>query len=438
MALLKVLNGDSTGVTYAIGEAALKVGRAEGNDLQIPDGSVSSRHCEMWVDSVGNLAVRDLGSTNGTFHNGQRVSEAFVQPGQRIRLGNLEFMFEGDQSIAAPPPPPPAPAIPVALNVPPPPVPQAMRAVPVAVAVVAAPADVLAGPNDCINHPGTAAAHICPKCSHKYCKSCTKQKKLGMAIVDFCPSCNGQLKKASVVAREAAEAAERPKTFMAAVTKSFSYPFKGNGLILLISGTIFYAFLDALMSSPAGMAVGFFKFLIYIIAYGYMFAYMQKIVVCSAAGDIDPPDWPEVADIMQDIVQPFFQLFITLIVSFFPSWYVFREMGPLPGQFTLLLGMLYFPMALLGVAMSDSYASLNPIFVASSIMRALGAYIITCVAFAVLIILYHYVKNAVFEIQIPLLPFFAFWFIFLTALIIAMRLLGVFYYMNRRELGWGV
>ncbi len=439
MALLKILNGDASGVSYAVGNTALKVGRAEGNDLQLPDVSVSSRHCEIWVDSMGNLLVKDLGSTNGTFVGGQRVTEAFVAPGQKLRLGNLEFLFEGEAGAA----PVAQPAVarvaavataPVALNMPPPPVAQVVRATAPAVAV-AAPVEV--GPNDCLNHGGTLAALVCGRCGKKWCKMCTKQQKLGMQIVDFCPSCGGQCKKAAEAAREAAAAADRPKSFTAAVMKSFQYPFKGNGLILLITGTIFYAFMDTLLGLRRGI-ITIYSLVVFVITYGYLFAYMQKIVVCSAAGDEDPPGWPEVSDIGADIVQPFFQLLITLVVSFVPAFIVSQQMGPLPGQFVSILGMIYFPMALLGVAMSDSYGSLNPVFVVSSILRAPKNYIVTCVAFVVLEIIYNNLSEVISEIAVPVLPFLIFWFLFLMCLIIAMRILGLFYFMNRRELGWGV
>jgi pSer/pThr/pTyr-binding forkhead associated (FHA) protein len=434
MALLKILNGDSTGVTYTVGSTALMVGRAEGNDLQIPDGSVSSRHCEMWVDSVGNLLVKDLGSTNGTFINGQRVTEAFVTPGQKVRLGNLEFLFEPTE--AATPMPVAPPAIPVALNMPPPPVPQAVRA-----AVPAIPVPIVnapTGPNACFNHAGTAAAWICPRCGGQWCKSCAKEQRMGMKIIEFCPSCNAQCRKASDVAKDAAREAERPKSFTAAIAKSFRYPFIGNGLILLITGTIFYGLLSALLGSRGALFARGYGWIVWVIMYGYLFAYLQKIVVCSAAGDDEPPPWPEVTDIGSDILQPFFQFGVTLLISFAPAWFASSLLGPLPGFSILMIGLLFFPMAFLGIAMSDSFACLNPVFVASSITKAPKDYLLTCVAFGVIAFVYQFVKAILAEIPIPIFPSFVFWFLFLVAVIIGMRVLGFFYFMNREKLDWGV
>src|SRR5262249_2931712 len=129
MALLKVISGELSGAAYTVGSGCLKIGRAEGNDVQLPDGSVSSRHCEVSLDAYGNLLVRDLGSTNGTFIEGLQVREpALVSSGQRVRFGNLELMFEGEAVAQTPIPP-----APVSLNLPPPP----MAAAPVRVGSVA-------------------------------------------------------------------------------------------------------------------------------------------------------------------------------------------------------------------------------------------------------------------------------------------------------------
>src|ERR1041385_5875488 len=116
MALLKIVSGDSAGASFAVGNGEHRVGRADGNHIRLPDGSVSSSHCEVCLDPHGNLVVRDLNSTNGTFINGQRVREALVQPGEHLRLGSLELVFEN--SLAAPH----EPAMPMPINLPPPPI----------------------------------------------------------------------------------------------------------------------------------------------------------------------------------------------------------------------------------------------------------------------------------------------------------------------------
>lgn len=73
----------------------MRVGRAEDNDLVVPDGSVSSYHGEISLTGSG-IHVVDRGSTNGTHVDGQRVEEADIPWGGQFRLGNCESVLIGD------------------------------------------------------------------------------------------------------------------------------------------------------------------------------------------------------------------------------------------------------------------------------------------------------------------------------------------------------
>jgi adenylate cyclase len=70
----------------------LVAGRSPSTDLRLHDRSVSRRHFEVrWVD--GEYILRDVGSSNGTFVNGQRVRWAHLQNGDIIRAGLTELEF---------------------------------------------------------------------------------------------------------------------------------------------------------------------------------------------------------------------------------------------------------------------------------------------------------------------------------------------------------
>lgn len=71
------------------------LGRHPNNTVQVLDRIVSKEHCH--VDFVdGRFVLRDLGSLNGTFINGERVSERVLHPGDEITLGSTRILFDGD------------------------------------------------------------------------------------------------------------------------------------------------------------------------------------------------------------------------------------------------------------------------------------------------------------------------------------------------------
>jgi predicted component of type VI protein secretion system len=93
--------GPEPGVVYALQTAIINLGRSPANEIPVNDAEVSRHHSQLVLEENG-YAVRDMGSTNGTFVNGQRctgltrlVSGDIVEMGDTIR-----FRYE---VIATPP-----------------------------------------------------------------------------------------------------------------------------------------------------------------------------------------------------------------------------------------------------------------------------------------------------------------------------------------------
>src|SRR5271154_2565464 len=79
------------------------VGRKEECDLRLNHKSVSKMHCVI-VKTDGLLLLRDLGSTNGTRVNGQRVRRAALLPNDQISIASCKFRVHLGPDEAAPAP----------------------------------------------------------------------------------------------------------------------------------------------------------------------------------------------------------------------------------------------------------------------------------------------------------------------------------------------
>jgi membrane-bound lytic murein transglycosylase D len=115
------------GTRYQVGEGSTRIGRSPENDIVVQgpnSATVSAQHVEIARED-GVWRIRDAGSTNGTFLNGERIAEAELNGEAVIQLGNdgPEFSFVIEEVVAAdldgtlvipagillPPPPAPKP-----------------------------------------------------------------------------------------------------------------------------------------------------------------------------------------------------------------------------------------------------------------------------------------------------------------------------------------
>src|SRR5579859_5369878 len=99
MAKLVLLSAGMTGRTHDLNTEKTTIGRVEDNTFQIAEPSVSSHHCEIILRG-NEVIVKDLNSTNGTFINGEKITEAPLKSGQILRLGQIEMRLESDAAPA--------------------------------------------------------------------------------------------------------------------------------------------------------------------------------------------------------------------------------------------------------------------------------------------------------------------------------------------------
>ncbi len=201
------------------------LGRGFANDFKIEDPSVSGSHAQIVLNG-GAVMVKDLGSTNGTFINRSPVTEAALQPGQLLRLGGVEMLFQCEATastaagsvvpgLTAMPPAPRANGIRVAVPSAPalaarlspvsvgaasmPPVAAAvMEAPPVAAPPVAPPlappivpgmVEAPPGMTTCKYHPKTAGQWLCQNCRLLFCSLCVSTRRTESGTGYFCRKC---------------------------------------------------------------------------------------------------------------------------------------------------------------------------------------------------------------------------------------------------------
>src|SRR5215467_7343994 len=100
-AYVRLRGAASRGQTLAITDELL-LGRELLKEFEIADAKVSRRHARLFVTPEGRVWVEDLGSTNGTFLNGERVERAPVNLGDQVRVGTTTLELVAASQSAPP------------------------------------------------------------------------------------------------------------------------------------------------------------------------------------------------------------------------------------------------------------------------------------------------------------------------------------------------
>ena len=94
MPTLFVIRGTDQGSRFELSSHSIRLGRDASNTLQIHDSEVSRHHAEIRrVDE--DYTISDLGSSNGTFVNGQRIAQHNLASGDQIQMGGTHNALHG-------------------------------------------------------------------------------------------------------------------------------------------------------------------------------------------------------------------------------------------------------------------------------------------------------------------------------------------------------
>lgn len=98
---LTSLHGTSVDLRISAFDLPVTIGRHDAADIFLPDQWVSRWHCKL-VSADDQLKVVDLGSRHGTYVNGERVDEAWIEAGDEINIGLTTLRVTGSLNADAP------------------------------------------------------------------------------------------------------------------------------------------------------------------------------------------------------------------------------------------------------------------------------------------------------------------------------------------------
>ena len=93
--VLVMFRNDGERRSFSVVRNMTIIGRREDCDLRIPVTDVSRKHCRL-VRTDDGIRIEDLGSSNGTHVNGQRVQESDLNPGDIVGIGPVQFIVQID------------------------------------------------------------------------------------------------------------------------------------------------------------------------------------------------------------------------------------------------------------------------------------------------------------------------------------------------------
>ena len=92
MWILETNEGSGEPLTFRLPAGSVKtIGRSTGAEFIVEAALVSRLHCQLTA-TADSLQVKDLGSTNGTFVNGKRVSAAELKQGDTLSIGRVDLI----------------------------------------------------------------------------------------------------------------------------------------------------------------------------------------------------------------------------------------------------------------------------------------------------------------------------------------------------------
>lgn len=286
----------------------------------------------------------------------------------------------------------------------------------------------------CKNHHDRDATWECTGCDMPFCDDCVSLMKLDSGSTASCKECQKICTQIAAPGAPPGGVIKTPMMFLS----SFAYPLKGSGIVMLITGSIFFGLLQL-----ASRFAGIFAWYVSVFALAYYMSYMFKIIQASAKGQNEMPDWPKITGAGADIWWPL-PVLLSIVAIYFAAplgiaiYVIIKAPDPIwliIAQVLLFAGTFFAPMALLSGGLGQRH-HLNPLAMLSAIFKVFGVYLIALAALWLVVTVNMYVLALLLK-TFPLLVVIlldvvvSFYFT-----IVMMRVLGLIYYVNSERLGW--
>lgn len=212
-----------------------------------------------------------------------------------------------------------------------------------------------------------------------------------------------------------------------------TYALRGSGKYVLLTCVILSVIGDLASLAPL------FGLIASLLISGYFCAIYFQMIQSSATGGKDAPEFPETANIFEDIIWPMLQVMVVLFVSLAPLITYRLVVGgdhlQIPVAYGLLgLGVVYFPMAMLAVAVLGYTGALSPHIVLPALFKGGWIYWIGVLSLVIL-----YIAGDAIETMLSktfILKHLVMAVVGGYTLMTNARILGVVYRERQEELGW--
>lgn len=203
---------------------------------------------------------------------------------------------------------------------------------------------------------------------------------------------------------------------------------------MIVLGAVLAVILDWLQAAPL------FGLVIAVLSAGYFGAFYLDIISTTILGRDEVPDWPGVSSFWDDILGPFLRLLMLCVISFGPAVAIGilgdeEEAWRLPALLAaLLLGSLYFPMAVLGAQAFGNIFGASPHLVLPAIFRAMPLYLAVWFALVVVFVGSGFAGELLGKI--PYVGWLVTSAVALYGMMFQGRLIGLLYRDRQDRLGW--